>query len=323
MTKYKVLVTAPPILPNVKNYKQSCLNHGIELITPNFEIKESLKKEELNKLLQGMDAILCGDDELNSGVLTRASNLKVISKWGTGIDSIDSDAAKKLGIKVYRVKDAFGAPVSDTVLSYILLISRQILEKDSVVRSNNWRKIPSFALAERTIGIIGLGHIGKEVARKAYAMGMKVYFYDRFDISLKGKEKEYESKPLNDLLAICDFVSIHCDLNNNTFHLIGRKEFKLMKKDSIIINTARGPIINQKDLINALDEDLIGGAALDVFEKEPLPKTSKLRNFKNVFLSPHNSNASPETFKKVDIEAIKNIFKGLGTVEENYDESLG
>ena len=312
MAKYKVLVTAPPILPNVEGCRATCLKAGISLLTPDMQVVESLNQEELIRNLQDIDAILCGDDELNFKALKSANKLKVISKWGTGIDSIDTDSAKKLDIKVFRVKDIFGPPLSDTVLSYMLLFSRRILEKDSVVRERKWQKVPSFTLAERTLGIIGLGHAGKELARKAYALGMKVFFTDIVDINLEGYEKEYINTDLKKLLSSSDFVSLHCDLNKTSHHLINKEQFELMKKDSIIINTARGSIINEEELINALDKNIIGGAALDVFETEPLPDNSKLRNFENVFLSPHNSNASPETFKKVDIEAIKNIFKGLG-----------
>ena len=312
MAKYKVLVTAPPILPNVEEYRATCLKAGISLLTPDMQVVESLNQEELVRNLKDIDAILCGDDELNFKALKSANKLKVISKWGTGIDSIDTDSANKLDIKVFRVKDVFGPPLSDTVLSYMLLFSRRILEKDLVVRERKWQKVPSFTLAEKTLGIIGLGHAGKELARKAYALGMKVFFTDIVDINLEGYEKEYINTDLKELLSSSDFVSLHCDLNKTSHHLINKEQFELMKKDSIIINTARGSIINEEELINALDKNIIGGAALDVFETEPLPDNSKLRNFENVFLSPHNSNASPETFKKVDIEAIKNIFKGLG-----------
>lgn len=319
MKNYKVLVTAPPILPKVEYYKKACLDRGVELCTPDIEVKEALDQKELNVYLKGIDAILCGDDELNFNVLKKATDLKVISKWGTGIDTIDSNAARELGIKVLRVKDAFGSPLSDTVLSYILLISRKILEKDSLIREHDWKKIPSYTLSERSIGIIGLGHIGKAVARKAYALGMKVYFNDIAKISLKEQEKEYVFLELEELLSVSNFISIHCDLNDSSFHLIDKEELRLMDKDSIIINTSRGSIINEKELIIALEKNLIGGAALDVFETEPLPRNSKLRNFKNVFLSPHNSNASPETFKEVDKKAIKNVFIGLGLNEKGLN----
>ena len=313
MTNFKVLVSAPPILPQVIEYKSLCANAGVDLITPDIFVKESLDEEELIKYLRGMDGILCGDDELNSKVLQEShKHLKVISKWGTGIDSIDTESAKQLGIKVYRVKDVFGPPLSDTVMSYILLYSRKIFEKDFVVRNNDWKKITSYTLAERTIGIVGLGHVGKEVARKASAFGMKVYITDILDVDLEDEQSNYKKVNLEELLSVSDFVTIHCDLNESSHHLFSKREFDLMKDNSVVINTARGSIINEEELICALENKVIYGAALDVFEKEPLPENSKLRAMDNVFFSPHNSNGSVETFRKVDKKAINNIFEGLG-----------
>jgi len=307
---YKVLVSAPPILPHLEEYYELCLSKGVELFKPDFEVIESLNEAELIKLLKDADGILCGDDEINAKVLQESKKLKIISKWGTGIDSIDVNEADKLGIKVSRVVDVFADPLSDTVLAYILMISRKILEKDDVVRKNNWSKISSYTVRERVLGIVGLGHIGKELARKATSLGMEVLFYDTKDIvcDIPNTRKV----DFDNLLKNSDFISIHCDLNDESKHMFAAKEFSKMKDDSVIINTARGSIINEKDLIVAIQESRIAGACLDVFEKEPLANESPLKGLKNVFLSPHNSNASPSVFKTVDIKSIENIFEGLG-----------
>ena len=307
---FKVLVSAPPILPHVEEYKDLCLKKGVELFTPEFDVTESLNEEELISLLKDADGILCGDDDLNAKVLNKSKNLKVISKWGTGIDSIDSISAKKLKIRVLKVLDVFAAPLSDTVLAYILMISRKINEKDFVVRNNNWSKIPSFTLSERTLGILGLGHIGSELARKASALGMKVSYFDIRDI--ESNIPNVQNVSFETLLKDSDFISIHCDLNKTSKYMFSNNEFKLMKEDSILINTARGSIIKEEHLIIALEEKKIGGACLDVFEEEPLSDDSPLKKFENVYLSPHNSNASPTVFRKVHWKAIENIFIGLG-----------
>ncbi len=306
---YKVLVSAPPILPHIEDYRDLCLQKGVELFTPEFDVAESLNEEELITLLKDADGILCGDDDLNAKVLNKSKNLKVISKWGTGIDSIDSVVAKKLKIKVLKVADVFAAPLSDTVLAYILIISRKINEKDFVVRNNNWSKISSFTLSERTLGIVGLGHIGSELARKASALGMKVLYFDIRDI--KSNIPNVQKVSFEDLLKNSDFISLHCDLNKTSKHMFSNNEFNLMKEDSILINTARGSIIKEEHLITALDEKKIGGACLDVFEEEPLGDNNPLKKFDNVYLSPHNSNASPGVFKKVHSKSIENIFIGL------------
>jgi len=310
--KYRALVTAPPILPKIFNYKNLFDKKSVEIVVPPYEVVECLYENELVELLKNIDGILCGDDKITENVLKQTKRLKVISKWGTGIDSIDKDAAERLGIKVLRVKDVFSEPVSDTVLAYILLFSRKIIEKNQIVINNKWEKTESHTLKEKSLGIIGVGHIGKVVAQKALALGMKVYGNDIRKISRDYvKNTDIEMVNLNELLTNSDFVTFHCDLNNSSFHLIGEKELKIMKPESVLINTSRGEVIDQSALEDALQNNEISGAALDVFEVEPLPEESILRKMNNVFLSPHNSNGSPQVFNKVDDLSIKNLFLGL------------
>jgi len=310
--KYRVLVTAPPILPKIYNYKDLFDKKSVEIVVPPYEVVECLYENELIELLKDIDGILCGDDKITENVLKQTKRLKVISKWGTGIDSIDKDAAERLGIKVLRVKDVFSEPVSDTVLAYILLFSRKIIEKNQIVINNKWEKTESHTLKEKSLGIIGVGHIGKVVAQKALALGMKVYGNDIRKISRDYvKNTDIEMVNLNELLTNSDFVTFHCDLNNSSFHLIGEKELKIMKPESVLINTSRGEVIDQSALEDALQNNEISGAALDVFEVEPLPEESILRKMNNVFLSPHNSNGSPSVFNNVDKLSIQNLFDGL------------
>ena len=310
--KYRALVTAPPILPKIFNYKNLFDKKSVEIVVPPYEVVECLYENELVELLKNIDGILCGDDKITENVLKQTKRLKVISKWGTGIDSIDKDAAERLGIKVLRVKDVFSEPVSDTVLAYILLFSRKIIEKNQIVINNKWEKTESHTLKEKSLGIIGVGHIGKVVAQKALALGMKVYGNDIRKISRDYvKNTDIEMVNLNELLTNSDFVTFHCDLNNSSFHLIGEKELKIMKPESVLINTSRGEVVDQPSLELALQHNEISGAALDVFEVEPLPEESILRKMNNVFLSPHNSNGSPQVFNKVDELSIQNLFTGL------------
>ena len=310
--EYRVLVTAPPILPKIYNYKDLFDKKSVEIVVPPYEVVECLYENELIELLKDIDGILCGDDKITENVLKQAKRLKVISKWGTGIDTIDKNAAEKLDIEVLRVKDVFSEPVSDTVLAYILLFSRKIIEKNHLVRNNKWEKTESHTLKEKSLGVIGMGHIGKVVAQKALALGMKVYGNDIREISRDFVKKTgIKIVKLNELLKHADFITLHCDLNTGSFHLIGENELKLMKADSVLINTSRGEVIDQSALENALQNKEIAGAALDVFEVEPLPKDSLLRCMKNVLLSPHNSNGSPSVFDKVDQLSIQNLFSGL------------
>jgi D-3-phosphoglycerate dehydrogenase len=306
--KYRALITAPPILPKIYSYKNLFDEKSVEIVVPPYNVEECLYEEQLLELLKDIDGILCGDDKITEDVLIKANKLKIISKWGTGIDSIDIDAAKRLGVKVMRVKNIFSEPVSDTVLAYIFLFSRNIIEKDRIVRNNQWRKTNSFSLKEKSLGIIGLGHIGKVVANKALSLGMKVFGYDVKEIS-----NDYINRSgikiidFDELLKRSDFITLHCDLNKTSYHLIGKNQLEKMKSEAVLINTSRGEVLDEEALQEALQKKIIYGAALDVFEVEPLPDESILKKLDNVFLSPHNSNGSPLVFNNVDKKSIYNL----------------
>ena len=310
---YKALVTAPPILPKIFNYKEIFDQKSVEIIVPPYKVIESLSENQLSELIINVDGILCGDDEINLNVLKKAKKLKVISKWGTGIDSIDKKSATSMGIKVSNVNNVFADPVSETVLSYILLHCRKILEKDRLVKNDKWEKVDSYTLKEKSLGVIGAGHIGSALVEKASKLGMKVFINDIKPVSSNlQKLQNIELVDFNFLIKNSDFISLHCDLNTSSFHLISYNEMKIMKPNAVIINTCRGEVIDQKALERALKEKIISGACLDVFEKEPLPKKSNLRNYENVLLSPHNSNGSPYVYDKVDKLSIENLFDGMG-----------
>ena len=200
--KYKVLITAPPILPKVSKYKDLFNSKDVDIVIPEYDVTESLNEEQLNALLIDIDGILCGDDSLSESVIKSANKLKVISKWGTGIDSINTKAAKENGIEVQRVADIFGPPVSETVIGYILLFNRNLIEKDNVVRENRWSKVESFLMSEKTLGIVGLGHIGQQVAKKALSFGMKVQFFDIKDIEIPDEINLINKVSFDELLNI-------------------------------------------------------------------------------------------------------------------------
>ena len=201
-----------------------------------------------------------------------APRLKVISKWGTGIDSIDAAACDRLGIKLCRTPNAFTLPVADTVMGYLLAFARRQPWMDRPMKSGMWEKIPGRALHECTLGIIGVGNIGKTLARRARAFGMTVLGNDIIEIDhVFIAETGIRMITLEALLSASDFVSVNCDLNPTSYHLINHRTLSLMRKKAILINTARGPIVDEAALVAALKDGTIGGAALDVFEVEPLP----------------------------------------------------
>ena len=308
--KWKVLISAPYLQDIIERFRPTFEENGIEILVP--PVSERLEEEELLRYVEGIHGVICGDDRFTSRVLEAATDLKVISKWGTGIDSIDKDACKRLGIALYNTPNAFSEPVADTVFGYILCFARNIPGMDRKMKQGIWKKLPGLSLRESTLGIIGVGNVGKAVVRRARCFGMRIMGNDLVKMpsdfirqtGIQMVEKEV-------LLKDSDFVSVNCDLNPTSYHLLGDREFALMKGGAYVVNTARGPIVEEKALVKALQERKIAGAALDVFENEPVPADSPLLSMDNVLLAPHNANSSPEAWEKVHHNTIANLLNGL------------
>ena len=317
--KYKVLFTAPYMLPFVGRFKPVFDEYNIELIVPS--VQERMEEADLLKYAGQFDGTICGDDCYTARVIEACMpRLKVISKWGTGIDSIDAEACFRYEIKIGRTLNAFTLPVADSVLGYILAFARRQPWMDHGMKSGKWEKIPGKALSECTLGVIGVGNIGKAVVRRAQAFGMKVFGNDIIDVDHVFLAKTgLEMTTLQSLLANSDFVSIHCDLNPTSYHLINSDTLAWVKSSAVLINTARGHIVDEKALIEALQTKGLAGAALDVFEFEPLPHDSPLLKMDNVMLAPHNSNSSPAAWERVHWNTIKNLLTGLGIEYELED----
>jgi D-3-phosphoglycerate dehydrogenase len=307
------------MIPFIDRFRPVFDRHGIGLIVP--EVHERLEEADLLKYAGQFDGAVCGDDRYTRRVLEAcAPRLKVISKWGTGVDSIDGEACARLGIKLCRTPNAFTLPVTDTVFGYLLAFARRQPWMDKAMKSGEWNKLPGRALHECTLGIVGVGTIGKVIARRARAFGMTVLGNDIVEIDhVFIAETGIQMTTLDDLLARSDFVSLNCDLNPTSLHLMNPRTFALMKPTAILVNTARGPIVKEPALIAALKEGKIAGAALDVFEVEPLPADSPLKKMNNVMLAPHNANSSPAAWERVHWNTIKNLLDGLGIPhEENH-----
>ena len=307
---WKVLVSAPYFLPVMETYRQRLAQEGVELIPA--EVNERLSEEELLTVMGDIDGIICGDDRITERVLEAAPRLKVISKWGTGIDSIDAEAAGRQGIPVYRTRNAFSEPVADTVLGYMLTFARKLPWLDRDIRQGRWEKPRLMALGECVLGVVGVGDCGKAVVRRAVSFGMRVLGNDIIklpDDFVTATGLEVVS--LEKLLATVDFVSLNTDLNVTSYHLIGNAQLELMKFGAYLINTSRGPVVEEPALIQALQQHRIAGAALDVFEEEPLPADSPLRVIDSCLLAPHTANSSPRAWDRVHENTIRNLLEGL------------
>jgi len=311
-----VLLSAPYMIPFKDRFVPVLNEYGIEVIIP--DVHERLSEDELLVYAGNVDGVICGDDHFTKDVINAyLPRLKVISKWGTGIDSINKLYANSVGVIVGNTPNAFTLPVSDSVIGYILAFARRLPWMDTQMKSGEWDKIPGRSLSECTLGVIGVGNVGKAVIRRARVFGMTLLGNDIRDIEPDFiLEEGLKMVPLEELLKKSDFISINCDLNPTSYHLINESTLKNVKKDAIIINTARGPIINEQDLIYWLQTGKIAGAALDVFEVEPLPADSPLKKMDNVMLAPHNSNSSPQAWERVHWNTIKNLLIGLGIKSE-------
>lgn len=312
MARWNILISAPAMQLVIERFRLQLESAGCNLLIPH--VQERLGEHELLEIISGIDGAICGDDAFTARVLESAPKLKVLSKWGTGIDSIDLDAAFTHGIVVKNTPNAFSEPVADSVFAYILYFARQISSMDRAMRTEQWQqaKKACLALHECTLGVIGVGDIGKAVIRRAKGFGMRVLgndikpidsaFINATDINMVNKDL---------LLMESDFVTLHCDLNPTSIGLMNNAHFALMKSSAYLINTARGPIVEEAALVRALNSKSIAGAALDVFEKEPLAVDNPLRLFDNVLLAPHNANSSTLAWEKVHQNTLKNLLEEL------------
>lgn len=309
---WRVLVSAPYMLPVIERFRGELAELGVQLA--GVEVKERLEESELLALVGEIDGIICGDDRFTARVFEAAApRLRVVAKWGTGVDSIDLDAARRFGVRVCNTPGAFTDPVADSVMGYILTFARRIPWSTESMRKGAWTKLPSVSLAERTLGIVGVGNIGSAVARRARAFGMRILGTDiRTIAAALIRETGLVAVSLEELLAQADFVSLNCDLNPTSRHLIGAPQLERMQPTAVLINTSRGPVVDESALIRALEQRRLAGAALDVFEEEPLPPDSPLRKMDNVLLAPHNANSSSRAYEAVHQSTIRGLLDGLG-----------
>lgn len=308
--RWKVLISAPYMQPIIERFRAELEARGVELFVP--PVLERFEEADLLRFMSDVHGAITGDDRFTRRVLEASPRLKVISKWGTGIDSIDRQACAEFGVAVRNTPNAFSEPVADSVLGYMLCFARNLPWLDRNMKSGVWKKIDGRTLGESTIGVIGVGDVGKAIVQRAAAFGGTILGHDikeidptfvaRHGLTMTSKE---------DLLRRSDYIVTSCDLNPTSYHLMSDVEFMLMRPTAVFINCARGPIVDEPALVRALENKTIAGAALDVFEHEPLPLDSPLLGMDNVMLSPHNTNSSPRCWEHVHLNTIRNLLDVL------------
>lgn len=281
---------------------------GFEVI-PN-PYKKALTEEEVISIIGEADGIICDLEKISKMVIDSAPNLKIIARRGVGTDSVDVAYAQEKGILVARTLGVVEKPVAELVMAYILQVSRKTAELDQHMKASSWNKILGFSLEGKVLGIVGLGAIGKELIRKAKAFDMEIIYSDVRQDSQAETELGITYVSFEELLGKSDIISIHAPLTSTTENMFHDETMEKMKKKPMLINTARGPIVNERALCRALEKDIISYAAIDVFDVEP--KTdSPLRKFDNVILTPHVGTFTREVFINMDILAAKNVIEHL------------
>ncbi len=319
--KKTIIFSAPYMMTSVERFRKVLEGHyGIEMIVP--EVKQKLLEDDILKYAGQFDGTICGDDVYSPRVIEACSpRLKVISKWGTGIDAIDKAACKKYNVMIGNTLNAFTIPVSETAVGYMLNFARGLTVMDRTMHAGAWDKPAITTLSETTVGIIGAGNIGQAVARRVRAFGCRILMNDIVPIKPDFLiENHIEQVPLEQLLNESDFVTCHTDLNETSRHLINAKTLAMMKPTAYLINTSRGPVVDEAALAEALSAKKLAGAAMDVFETEPLPMDSPLRSMPNVYIAPHNCNFSPVACERVHWNTIRNLLIGLDIPLDDFEE---
>jgi D-3-phosphoglycerate dehydrogenase len=270
---------------------------------------KKLEFDEFAELIKDATGLIAGTEKITRKLLEKAPKLKVISRYGVGLDNIDLEAARKLGIIVRSTPEAPSQAVAELALALMLNLSRRVAEADRNLRNANWNQLMGRLLAGRTLGIIGLGRIGKKLAKLIQPFDMHLRAYEPYPDADFVRENNIALGTLQDVLSGSDIISLHLPLSDTTFHMIGKKELSLMKKDAIIINTSRGGLIDEEALIGALKNGTIAGAGIDTFETEPYK--GGLTDLDNVVLTCHMGSSALETRKQMELETVNNLISAL------------
>ena len=301
---------------------------GVELLDkhPNFEYEliSDVSEKNIIEKLPNFDACTLRVSKLDEKILKHCPKLKAISRHGVGYDNVDLNYIKNNKISLLITATANAVAVAEHVLSMFLSLSKSIIRYDEEVRTGNFKKnankITTFELLNKSILIAGFGRIGKKLISRCLAFGTKVYVYDPYiDEQIIKEHGGIKVSSIEEGLKIADYVSLHMPLTNETKDLLNYDVFKKMKKNSILVNTARGGIINEYDLDKALNEGLIFGAGLDVFSNEPVENNNPLLKNKNIILSPHSATFTDECTSRMSIETTKNI---IDFFENTLDKSM-
>ncbi len=295
---------------------------ALEILREHFKVTmnaedRNARREEIKKALKDAHALLCLlTDPIDEELLANAPNLRIVANMAVGFNNIDLKAATKHGVMATNTPGVLTETTADCAWALILAVARRLVEADAFTREGNfpgWEPMAFLGgdIYGKTLGVVGFGRIGQAMARRAAGFGMKVLYSDEAGAAASVEKRlKAERVSLRKLLGASDFVSLHVPLTKTTRHLIGAEQLKLMKPTAYLINTSRGPVVDEKALVKALKQGEIAGAGLDVYEKEPALARG-LDKLANVVLLPHIASASTETRTKMAVMAAENIVRAL------------
>ncbi|MCH2303995.1 MAG: C-terminal binding protein [SAR202 cluster bacterium] len=289
-----------------------------------------VEKELINKI-KDADGLIVVESQINENIINNLEKCKVILRTGVGFDVININAANKKNIAIVNVPDLWTREVANHAMALLLNLNRKISISQRDIQNHLWTPTLPYkvgSLYKETLGIIGLGRIGSETAKRAISFDLNVIAYDPYQNEEYFNKRKVTKVNLEELLIKSDYISLHCPLNKETSHIINKSTLSLMKKSALIINTSRGPVINEKDLIEALNDGEISGAGLDVLEKEPPDENNPLLNMNNAIVSPHSAHYSNESMKTryirfgSEVAKVLNGYMPLNLVNKDISNNL-
>lgn len=311
MAEFRVLVTCRLVWDIEERLRTHLDQYRVAIDVPRYE-GQQIDSDELLANIGAYDGLLAGDERITRPVLQRASRLKVVSKWGVGVDGIDLESADELGISIFNTPGVFGEEIADYAMGFIHMLARRQHEVNERVRSGEWHKVRGTSLKGRTLGIVGLGSSGKALVKRGLASSMHVV---GFDVAEVGHVPGCEVVSFDDVLKRADVISLHIPATPASHHLLDSRAFAKVKKGVWLVNTSRGSLVDEVDLMGALLQGIVGGAALDVFEVEPVSPANPLLALDNVIVGSHNGSNTAEAIERTTWRAVDNLLKGLGLTE--------
>jgi len=306
----RVLITCRQMQNCIDEFREQLEGAGCELVLS--EVLQQPSEDELIAIIGDFDGMIAGDDPLTARVLEHASRMRIISKWGVGTDGIDFEAAARGGIAVTNTPGVFGDDVADVAVGYLVMLARQLHRIHSSVADGGWFKFEGRRLAGSTLGVAGFGNIGQAVARRGAGLGMQVMAHDVADaLAPVAAGVGVDFVDQDTMFANSDFLVLSSPLTSDNHHMVNGRTLALMPERSYLVNVARGPLVDEAALCDALASGHLAAAALDVFEEEPLSPDSPLRTFEQCVFGSHNGSNTREGVLQASARAVENLLTGL------------